>query len=179
VASVPEQLIAQVAADTALVGVTVDVGRRATSKFAAPPRVVAIPLGAPVLRQPDRPGDAGYSDVGRILLVREFRILWECHGAPASAESPVDFTAAENLYLNVLRACRNVMHNSVEFGEEDWRDQQEGEDGFERFGNLISFVSTVYLPVYEARGPIVPLTATPPIVTTVTELDQSQTINQG
>lgn len=150
--SVIEQIIAVVFADTALnaiTGFTHAVGRREAGVHAKPPRVVAIPTGAPVIDQPDRPGDAKYSDQGRILLIRRFRIEWECHGAPAT--DVVDFAPAENLFLATIRAVRKATHHSVVFENEEWKDQEEGGDGFDKHGSLIKFVSTINIPIYEPR----------------------------
>lgn len=179
-ASIVEQIIAQVFGDPSLTAVTKAVGRRETETNAGPNRIVAVPLGAPVIRQPDRPGDPKDPARGRILLVREFSIEWHCHGA--NSEGAVDFTAAEDLYLLTLIAVRQALHNSVRFGDERWEDQQEGADSFERFGTVIKFTSEVHIPVYESRpvsGRITTLTATPQIVTTLTEGTESITINQG
>jgi len=165
--SVAEQLIALVFAKLPE-GTATGVGRRALDEHGSPPRVVAIPLGAPVIRQPDRIGeipDAGY---GRILLVREFAIEWHCHGAPFDEiTTPVDFVQAEDLYLDTMRAVRNITHHNTVFSDERWHDQEEGNDSHERQGTKISFMSTINLPVYAELGRRVRLTATPPIDTTV------------
>lgn len=180
-ASIVEQIINAVFADPLLAGVVTATGRRETETNAAANRIVAVPLGAPEIVQPDRPGDAKDPDRGRILLVRRFQIDWYCHGAP-DVEGAADFTNAENLFLKTIVAARNVLHNSVRFSDEKWDDQQEGNDSLERFGTLIIFRSTVQIPIYESRaasGQIVNLTATPQIATTLTELDQTVTIDQG
>lgn len=164
-ASIPEQLIAQVYADPDLLALATGglaVGRRETSVHAAPMRVVAIPLGAPVIDPPDRHGDGAsrpydpagprYTDQGRILLLRRFRIDWECHGAPMVQGNDPDFGPAEELYIFTIRAARDAFHNSVRFENEEWIDQQEDADGFERFGTVIKFTSTIDIPVYELRS---------------------------
>ncbi len=163
--SVPEQIADLVFAK--LTGIQTAFGRRETEAHAKPPRVVAVPLGAPVIREANRPGDAGYSNQGRILYVREFDIEWYCH-ARRSGSDTLDFAQAEDLLSRTVKAIRNVCHNSVRFADEDWRDQREGEDGYERDGSLIVVRSTIDLPLYEAVLERVTLTADPPIDTTVT-----------
>lgn len=170
--SIPEQLISQV---FSLLGddVTTAIGRRETAVHAGPNRVVAVPLGAPSIVMASRPGDLLYVDQGRMLLERHFNIEWYCHGYRDENADTQDFARAEALYLATLLACRQSFHHSVEFSDETWEDQQEGADGFERFGSLIRFMSTIKIPFYEPRGGIVTLTATPPIVTTFT-LNETQ-----
>lgn len=130
--------------------------------------VVAVPRGAPQITQPDRPGDAKHPDYGRILLLRRFQIDWYVFASPTEETSEPDFADSEDLYLDVLVAARSSGHHSIEFGNEVWTDQQANADGFMRFGTEISFESIVALPVYEERGKLVKLTATPPINTTFT-----------
>jgi hypothetical protein len=143
------------------------VGRRELYRNAGPHRVVAVLLGAPEWKRPDRVGDARYSDQGRILHRRQFRILWECYDAQAT-EGDADFTNAETLMAKVAVAIRNTFHNSVDFGEETWIDQQENQDAYERYGSCITFVSTLDIPLYEPRQTtITTLTGSPKIVTTV------------
>lgn len=177
--SIPEQLIAQVFEDTSLKTLATGglaVSRRETGVHAGPMRVVAIPLGSPVIDPPDRHGDGGshpwdingprYTDQGRILLVRRFRIDWECHGAPGADLDHADFGDVEELYVYTLRAIRSLFHNAVRFENEEWVDQQEGGDGFERFGSLIRFTSVIDIPVYEPRD-ISPLAQVTSIQSTV------------
>ncbi len=145
------------------------IGRRETSAWATAYRVVAIPLGAPEITGADRIGDAKYVDAGRILLRRWFDIRWECHAAPTDGvddQRAPDFGPSEALYIDVLKACRFCFHNSVRFSAELWEDQQEDRDGLTRYGSVISFTSTIDIPVYEKRGGLTTLTADPPIVTT-------------
>lgn len=164
-ASIPEQLIAQVYADADLLALATGglaVGRRETGVHAGPMRVVAIPAGAPQIDAPDRHGDGAsnpwdingprYTDKGRILLLRRFRIEWECHGAPMAELDHTDFGDAEELYVVTLRAIRGLFHNAVRFENEEWVDQQKDADGYERFGTLITFTSVIDIPVYEPRS---------------------------
>lgn len=179
--SIPEQIVAQVFS-LLPVGTQTAVGERERETHAKPPRVVAVLRGAPVIRQPDRTGDPKFTDQGRILLVREFDILWQCHGVPAS-EGAVDFSVAETLYLNTIRAVRQITHNAARFSDERWIDQEEGQDSFERFGTVIEFTSMVQIPIYEPRSTLVPLTAVPKIATTMKLPDdgsgETVTINEG
>lgn len=165
--SIPEQIIATVFASPLLAGVTTAVGRRALEANTKSNRVVAVPLGAPEIALPDRHGDARYSDKGRILLVRKFDVEWHCHAARSSSDT-ADFAAAEALYLKAIVAVRQATHHSVVFSDERWIDQEENADSFERFGSAISFKSTIAIPIYEDRGVVVTLTATPKIDTTFT-----------
>ncbi len=178
--SIPEQLIATVFAQ--LPGGTITaVGRREIYRHANKNRVVAIPLGSSVIDMADQPGDALYSDQGRCILLRRFEIEWQCHGAAAD-ESQTDFTDAEVLYLQTLLAVRETMHNAVLFSGEQWIDQQENNDGYDKWGTVIKFTSTIDIRVYEPRGTIVTLTATPQIVTTVVlneDTDDAVVINQS
>lgn len=139
-------------------------GRRETGVNAGPRRVVAIPLGAPAIEMTDRIGDPKTATLeGRIILLRRFQIDFECHDVNEDG----GFSAAEELYLETLRAARAEGHQSVEFSNEVWEDQQEGADSHMRFGTVIKFTCVVSFPVYERRGALVSLTADPPIVTTV------------
>lgn len=163
--SVPERFIESVFAE--LCDTETAIGRRALAENNSNRRVVAIPLGAPTIALPDIHGDARYKNAGRQLLVRHFNIEWHCFDAPAGDVDP-HFGASEDLYLKTIDAIRKMAHHSVEFSGETWTDQQDGGDGFSRFGSEIYFTSTILFPIYEERGVIVRLTANPPIVTTPT-----------
>ncbi len=163
--SIVEQIIAT--AFAGLTGVETAVGRRELNRHAKAKRVVAVPMGAPEISLPDRHGDARYSDKGRILLVRHFQVDWFCHGARISGDT-TDFSQAELLYLAMIVAVRQATHHSVVFSDERWIDQEENGDGLERYGSVIAFTSTIAIPIYEARGVVVTLTATPKIDTTFT-----------
>lgn len=164
---VAEQIADQVFTQLALVRTVASAfGRRELEKNAAANRVVAVPLGASVIREPDQPGDKGFTDAGRQLYVREFSVEWHCHGVRNGGDS-ADFAVAEGIYLDTLRAIRYVAHAAVQFSDEKWQDQQEGADSFERLGSVVSFVSTFGLPIYEAAPTRVTLTADPKIETTV------------
>jgi hypothetical protein len=164
--SVAEQLIDQVFAALP-VGTKTATGRVETAGHHEPPSVIAVPLGAPEIRQPDRPGDARYTDVGRQLWVRMFRIEWWCHNAPVEG-SPGKFGEAEELYLDLLRAIRNVAHHSLEISDERCISQEEGGDGYENHGTTIVVTSTIGIAVYASRPAFVTLQATPKAVTTFT-----------
>lgn len=144
------------------------VGRRELEAHAKSYRVVAIPLGAPEVSQPNmRAGDPRAPNYGRALLMRWFNIEWVCHGARGVGDTN-DFAAAEALYLDTIQAVRFACHNAVTFANERWIDQEPEADGYERFGSVISFISTIQIPIYEERSRIVSLTADPKIVTTAT-----------
>jgi hypothetical protein len=188
--SVSEQLIDTVFASLLALDATINckLGRRASEDYSGPHTVVAIPLGAPTIDNVNmKPGGSPWSTTqGRQLMIRHFRIEWRCHDGPTQPGLIPDFTNAEALYLNVLVAIRQAIdpsgtpfHNAVQFEDERWDDQQEGEDSYERNGTLIKFFTVMDLPVYDAAPTMVPLTANPPIVTTVTQQDQTVTINQG
>ena len=175
--------MAQVFADTTLAGIQTAVGRREEEAIDAKPnRIVAVPLGAPVIRTPNRAGDNGLNDPtvgGRILLVREFVFEVICSGVPAS-EGPPDYTQAETNYLLMLVAARQALHNSVRFRDEEWIDQQKDADSFARWGSAIRFFMEVHLPVYERRaGSLVTLPATAGIATAITEGTETVNITQG
>lgn len=163
--SVPEQIIDQIFA-LLPAEITKAVGRRETETNAKPHRVVAVPLGGPI-EEPDRPGDKKYTDAGRILFVRYFQIDWYCHGVRDGSDA-LDFARAEDVYLTVIEAVRQVCHHAVRFSDERWEEQEEGRDSFMRFGSVIRFTSTIQIPIYERRGGLRLLTADPPIVTTAT-----------
>jgi hypothetical protein len=142
-----------------MTGVNTDVGEKFLHVHAAPNRVVAVPRGTPSeFRQPDRPGDF-YQDQGRILLLRDFLIHWSCWG--------VDFGAAEQLFLKVVRVLRKQNHHSITFSTETWEDQQDDQDGWDKLGCVITFDCFIALPIYEGVPTRVALTNTPKIVTTV------------
>lgn len=183
-ASIPEQIIN--AGFAALPGgVSHSTGRRETEGYQAPPYVVAVPLGAPEISPPDRVGAARYSDgsgneyASRILLVRKFRIEWQCFGAPTDPAGDPDFTDAENLYLSMLVILRNLYHDAIAFSGEEWVDQQDGADSHERYGTSIKFFSIVSLPVYDTTSYVVALTASPKIVTDVTLGTETVVVNNG
>lgn len=176
--SVVEQIIAMVFARAEMDGVTKMVGRRCNDHNAGPNTVVAIPVGAPELSLPNQPGDKKYSDKGRQLLLRWFNVEWWCHGYRGDSDA-LDFARAEELYIATITAIRQTLHHSVSFANERWFDQEDGNDSYERFGSVIVFTSTIQIPIYEARSPIVSLTATPKIATTVTLNDNdTETIEQ-
>ncbi len=177
--SVAEQIIAETFA-TLRAGLypslLAKIGERYLATHEGTTSIVAVPRGAPSeLRQPDRPGDGNFADVGRILLLRDFLIHWQVWD--------VSFGATEALYLEVIRTLRYQNHHSIVFSNEAWDDQQDGQDGWDKLGTVISFDSFIALPVYE-RAPIrVALTATPQIATTVNlpsdGSGETNTINQG
>lgn len=153
-----------------------DIGEKFFHVHSETTRVVAAPIGAPgEFRQPDRPGDGNFANVGRIYLLRDFVIRWECWD--------LSFELTENLFLEVVRTLRNQNHHSIVFGNEVWEDQQTARDGWLKHGTVISFESTIALPIYE-RAPVrVALTQTPQITTTVKlpadGSGETVTINQG
>lgn len=188
--SVPEQLIAAIFDALLLIDPTINcfLGRRATEDYSAPHSIVAIPLGAPSIDDHGlKPGGSPWgSNGGRQLMIRHFNIEWRCHDGPAAPDLIPDFTNTEALYVATLVALRTALsptgepfHNGIHFSSEEWIDQQEGEDGYERSGTVIKFISTLDLPVYDLPPTLVSLTATPKILTTVTELDQTVTINES
>lgn len=153
-----------------------DTGEKFLGVNAKTTRIVAVPRGVPSeLRQPDRHGDGNFADAGRILLLRDFLIHWEVWD--------VSFGATEALYLDLLRTLRNRYHHSISFSNETWDDQQEGQDGWDKLGTVISFDSFVVLPVYDYSPIRVALTNTPQIQTTVELPDdgsgETNIINQG
>ncbi len=174
-ASIAEQIIAAVFADATLAQASKAVGEREFHTHSRTMRVVAAPLGVPTeYRQPDRPGDF-YQDQGRILLLRDFLIRWKVWD--------VDFGAAEQLLLKVVRVLRKQNHHSITFSNEVWEDQQDDADGFDKLGTVIAFDTTIALPVYEDVPLRVALTGTPQITTTVELPDdgsgETVIINQG
>lgn len=146
--------------------VTTAFGRRELETNAAPTLVVCVPIGSSIIAEADRPGDGGYTNVGRILYVRQLEMEWHCHDIAAGDDT--DFYRTELLYLDTLRAVRNVgrARQPVLFSDETWHEQKEGADSFERFGTKISFKSVIAVPIYEARGGTKTLTGVPPFVTT-------------
>jgi len=140
-------------------------GRRELEKNAGAMRVVCVPIGAPTIMDANRPGDGMFTDVGRILYVRQFEYEWHCHGVRADGDVN-DFGSTELLYLDTLRAVRFVGHAPLMFSGERWIDQELGADSLERFGSVIAFNSVIGVPIYEARGGTKALTGVPPFVTT-------------
>ena len=169
--SVAEQLIAAIFAELPA-GTATAIGRTATAAHHAPPSVIAIPLGASEISQPNRPGDARYTDVGRQLYVRHFRIEWWCHGAPDDESSNGLFGDAESIYLALIHAARKHAHYSLEIGDERWIDQEEGGDGLTRHGTTIVVTTTIAIPIYEARSKTVTLQSPTQIVTTAVLNDE-------
>lgn len=177
--SYPERIVAEVFAGLPA-GTATAVGRRETGVHAAPPRVVAIPLGASSIDMTDKPGaqkfvdpDTGLQVESRFLLIRRFRVQWEVHATAPSGEE--DFGYTERLFVATLQAIRKACHHSVVFSDEEWIDQLEGRDAWIKDGNVIRFVSTIDIPVWEKPGYTrVYLTATPPIETTATLNDEQE-----
>lgn len=171
--SIPEQLAASIFA-LLPVGTATAFGERERYTNAAAPRVVAVPQGAPVIDQPDRHGNEGFAThgknagYGRQLLLRRFVMHWYCHGASQVQGDAVDFGPAEDLYVETLKAVRKLYHNAVRFSDERWLDQEEGKDGFVKYGCMIVFTTTFHIPVYAAPDRVVELQADPKIVTTIT-----------
>lgn len=145
--SVPEAIIADVFARLP-VDVDTAIGRSETETLSRPKRVVAVPLGAQTIDATDSPGFQEFEDdVGkyraRRIAIRRFDISFYCHDTT--------FESCENLYLDVFRAVRLVTHNSVSFSSEVWIDQQEGDDGLDRFGRAIVFTATVSIPILSEK----------------------------
>lgn len=182
--SIAEQLIAEVFTElvSILPTVTTAVGRLATSANAAPPRVVAIPLGGSI-DPTDQPGRQRFATptagsptppyAARRIAVRKFNIEWQCHAAPADP-SVIDFGPSEVLFLLLVRLINKACHNSVIFSNEEWIDQQEGNDGAMRHGTLIKVTSTVAIPLLDEPWTYHTLTGTPPFVTTATLNDEEE-----
>jgi hypothetical protein len=174
--SVPEQLADLVFADLATThpGLTTAFGRRALEENLADNVVIAVSPGAPQIFETTQPGDTMDPTRGRRLYHRRLTIEWHCHGVRNATDT--DFAVAEMIYLDTLRAVRRVTHASINFSGERWESQQEGQDSYERRGEVISFISEIDSPIYEIRsGGIITLTATPPIATTVTLNGQEET----
>lgn len=153
-----------------------DIGEKFFHVHGDTTRVVAAPLGTPgEFRQPDRHGDGNFADVGRILLLRDFAIKWQCWD--------LTFEATENLFLEVVRTMRGQNHHSIVFSNEVWEDQQTNQDGWIKYGTVISFECAIALPIYEKGPTRVALTATPQISSTVSLPDDGSgevvIINQG
>ena len=175
-ASVAEQIIANVFADSSMSGVSTDIGEKFFHVHAKTTRVVAAPRGVPSeFRQPDRPGDNNYADAGRILLLRDFLIHWKFWD--------VDFGTAEALMLKVVRLLRHQNHHSITFSNETWEDQEENQDGWDKLGTVISLDCYVTLPIYDAVPTRITLTGSPKIATTVKlpsdGSGETVTINEG
>lgn len=156
--SIPEQIIDEVFASLHP-PIEKAIGRRETYANAGAPRVVAIPLGAPVIEQPDRHGAQHFTEHGkkiakRILLLRRFVIDWECHATSRDELTP-SFGASERLYLAVLISLRRACHHSVSFSGERWVSQEDNADGFVMYGSTILFTSTIDIPVWDAPQPLV------------------------
>jgi hypothetical protein len=168
VSSAPEQIIAEVFAGLAST-VSKAVGERERHTHAAPPRVVAIPIGAPVIDNGRQgmspPGTAPSKSKQRHILLRRFQIDWECHGAPSGAADVNDFAIAEALALDVMTLLRSACHPWVRFSGERWIDQQPNADGYERHGSVIAFTSVIDLPVYPAERALSFLVSQPPFDT--------------
>lgn len=184
--SVAEQLIGVVFDRLQAIDSTIScvLGRRASEDYSGPHRVVAIPLGSPAIdNQTMKPGGAPWgTNGGRQLAIRHFRIEWRCHDGPVAPGLIPDFTNAEALYINTLVQIRLAIdptgtpfHNATQFSEEEWLDQQEGKDSYQRSGTVIRFFTTMDLPVYDPPPTILPITS---IATTVTELDQTVSFTQ-
>ena len=163
--SIAEQLIDMVFAKLSP-NIHMEIGERNKTRFVQAPAVVAVPLGAPSIPMTTRPGAEKVIDpqtnkpvMIRRLLLRQFNIEWHCHGAP-------DFVDAEDLYLDVLRVVRSCFHDSVQFSNEIWIDQQDLADGFERYGSVIAFTSTIDSPVWEQPQPTAIVNGAPPFITT-------------
>lgn len=159
--SVPEQLIDQIFAKLPATWEK-RTGRRANAEHLAAPSVVAIPTGAALVDMAERPGARPYTDPfsgktvkERPILMRRFAVEWRCHGAP-------DFVTAENVYLTTLIAARNVLHHEAQYSNEQWIDQQEGDDSFDKWGTVIAFTSTINLPVWDNPATLVTLNPSDP-----------------
>lgn len=148
--SKPERIIDEVFA-TLAPDVDRYIGRRNTERNVAAPSVCAIPTGAPEIVMANLIGEQEFTREdgtkyrARRLLIRNFVIMWECHGAP-------HFADAESLYEHVIRTMRNTTHYSSSFSGERWIDQQDGADSYYRHGSVIEFQSIVQIPIMSIPG---------------------------
>lgn len=144
--SKPEQIIDEVFA-TLPVGTGRYTGRRNVDRNEDAPTVCAIPTGSPEITMANMPGEQEFTSGDgtkyrmRRLLIRNFVIMWECHGAP-------HYVDAELLFEHVLRTMRNATHYSSIFSGERWIDQQPDGDSYYRHGSVIEFQSIVQIPLW-------------------------------
>ena len=132
-------------------------GRRSLAVNDKLPRITHIGLGAELL-SPDYVGEGlqvnavnGTESRDKIIAVRKFQILMVIQGQNEEQ--------AEQLHHNALSAWFQTCSGAVEFSEEQWPDQQEGADDWERRGNTIVSTVTIAIPVYNKSKPLTRVTA--------------------
>lgn len=121
--------------------------RRAFENLRSAPRVGIVEVGGPIT-YPDRVGEAVIEPgvKARIIGLRNRTVQVYCHGQTEEQ--------AEQLLGNTLAAARAVLHNSMQFGAEEWVDQQPGADGFVKHGRLVMWELTWITPVYDVQRPL-------------------------
>lgn len=142
--------IAELADPANFTATNVVVGEGQRARNGPMPRIVFVPIGGPI-EPPDRPGGrvivtTGSGTKARQIYTRNLQILCELHGS--------NIENAEIMLHNSVRAMRKQLDNSVRFGEEVWLSQQEGEDGVNDFGEVVTFTFTVQLPIYDINRPL-------------------------
>lgn len=128
-------------------------GRRSLALNTAPPYIVFIPMGGNI-NSPDRVGHGviAANQRSKIRRIRNFNI--ECNVWGGDAEQ------AEQLTHNAIEVWAKLATNSVQFEAEEWIDQAEGADGWDKRGSLIRFTATFDIPVYSEVKPLTIVTST-------------------
>lgn len=127
--------------------------RRNLATNKAIPAITFIGLGASIT-PPDQVGEgkiidpgAGTESRGKHVRLRAFNIFMVVQGQTEEQ--------AEQLQHNAIAAWELACSGSIDFSEEDWPEQQEGNDHWTRRGHAITCSLTVQLPVYANPKPLV------------------------
>lgn len=143
-------------------------GNAAFARNERPPRIVFVPVGGEI-KSPDIIGGKPVA----CIRVRYFGIRVFCWGG--------DFEWTESLLHNLILAIEGPpvansplgAHNAVNFSEEVWTTQLDGQGGDMVMGEQVSFIAT-----YQVQVTTLPdiLTRVQHLAMTVTELDDSEEI---
>lgn len=126
-------------------------GRRALSERSQLPRITFIPLGGPIV-PPDMVGEGKLLGLegetrSRIIRVRQLGFAMVVQGANEEQ--------AEQLYHNAVATLEQTVSGSLDFADEAWPEQEEGQDGVERRGDVVVVNFTIYIPIYAQTKPLI------------------------
>ncbi len=127
-------------------------GRRALAERSPLPRITFVNMGGPIV-PPDMVGEGklvnleGQESRDRIVRVRSTQLLMVIHGQ--------DEEQAEQLLHNCIATWERIADGAIDFGEEQWPEQDEGQDSVERRGSVVLLPMTVQIPVYKTPKPLI------------------------
>ncbi len=127
-------------------------GRRAVAERGPLPRITFIPLGGSIV-PPDLVGEGkllaldGTESRSRILRVRQLGFAMVIQGQNEEQ--------TEQLFHNAVATLEETVSGSLDFAEEQWPEQEEGQDGVERRGDVVLCNFTIYIPIYAQKKQLI------------------------